>query len=219
MSARAFLAAAPLAAVLLAAPVLASLTTATPAYAQAQRDAEAEGFVANEASRALTILNQGGDVGQKRAEFRAFVDQVADVPRITSFVLGKYRRSLTPQQYSDFAQVFRLYANSVYESRLGDYHGERLQVTGSVVRLPGDVVVDSQIVGGQVKSPVEVKWRVIRGQDGRYRAVDVSVAGVWLAITEQQDFVSTLDNNHGDIGVLIGQLRNQTAQGTAGRRG
>ena len=55
-------------------------------------------------------------------------------------------------------------------------------------------------------------WRVIRGPDGRYRAVDVSVEGVWLAITEQQDFVSTLDNNHGDIGALIQQLRTQTAK-------
>jgi phospholipid transport system substrate-binding protein len=86
------------------------------------------------------------------------------------------------------------------------------------VRVPGDVVVDSEIVGGEVKTPMEVKWRVIRGADGRYRAVDVSVDGIWLAITEQQDFVSTLDNNHGDINVLIAQLRNQTGQDT-GRRG
>ncbi len=198
--------------------VLAVTAVATPAFAEAQRDADAESFVANQASRALTILNQGGDVQQKKAAFRAFVDQVADVPRITGFVLGKYRRTITPQQYSDFAQVFRLYANSVYESRLGQYHGERLRVTGSTVRVPGDVVVDSEIVGGEVKTPMEVKWRVIRGADGRYRAVDVSVDGIWLAITEQQDFVSTLDNNHGDINVLISQLRNQTGQDT-GRRG
>ena len=111
-----------------------------------------------------------------------------------------------------FSDAFRLYANSVYESRLGEYKGEHLQVTSSIVRAPGDVVVDSQVVGGQVRTPVEVKWRVLREPDGRYRAVDVSIDGVWLAITEQQDFVSTLDNNHGDINVLIAQLRNQAGQ-------
>lgn len=200
------------------APAIAVSVAATPAFAEAQRDAEAESFVANQASRALTILNQGGDTQQKKAAFRAFVDQVADVPRITGFVLGKYRRLLTPDQYNEFAQVFRLYANSVYETRLGQYHGERLRVTGSTVRVPGDVVVDSEIVGGEVKTPMPVKWRVIRGPDGRYRAVDVSVDGIWLAITEQQDFVSTLDNHHGDINVLISQLRSQSGQ-TAGRRG
>lgn len=196
---------------LAATPVAAiSLAAVTPAWAQSQRDAEAEGFVANEAGRALTILNKGGPAAQKNAEFRAFVDQVADVPKITRFVLGKYARTITPQQYGDFAQAFRLYANSVYESRLGQYHGEKLRIVGSVVRAPGDVVVTSQVVGGQVRQPAEVKWRVIRGADGHYRAVDVSIEGVWLAITEQQDFVSTLDNHRGDINVLIAQLRAQT---------
>ena len=187
-----------------------TLASPTPAFAQAQRDQEAESFVANEAGRALTILNQGRGTAQKKAEFRAFIDQVADVPAITRFVLGKYARTLSPQQYNEFAQAFRLYANSVYESRLGQYHGETLRVVASVVRKPGDVVVTSQVIGGQVRQPVEVKWRVIRGSDGRYRAVDVSIEGVWLAITEQQDFVSTLDNHRGDINVLVAQLRAQT---------
>ena len=193
----------------LAAPALSTLAVPTPAYAQAQRDPAAEAFVTSEVSRALTILN--GSAGEARkAEFRTFVDQVADVPRITHFVLGKYNRSVTPQQFTQFAQAFRLYANSVYEDRLGQYHGEKMQVVTSIVRQPGDVIVTTQVVGGQTKQPVKVLWRVLRGPDGRYHAVDVSVEGVWLAITEQQDFVSTLDNNHGDINALIGQLRSQT---------
>lgn len=199
-------------------PAVALLSTASPARAQAQRDAEAEAFVSNEASQALTILNRSGSTAQKKAEFRAFVDRVADVPVITRFVLGRYARTLSPQQYSEFAQAFRLYANSVYESRLGQYHGETLRVTGSVVRKPGDVVVNSQVVGGQVRQPVDVKWRVLRGADGHYRAVDVSIEGVWLAITEQQDFVSTLDNHRGDVNVLVSQLRSQTEQENSGRR-
>jgi phospholipid transport system substrate-binding protein len=194
----------------LGAPALALSVLPTAAHAQAQRDADAENFVGNEASQALTILNQKTPLAQKKAQFRTFVDQVADVPRITHFVLGKYNRTITPQQYDAFAQAFRTYATSVYETRLGQYHGEKLRVTGSIVRAPGDVIVTSQVVGGEVKTPTEVKWRVIRGGDGHYRAVDVSVEGVWLAITEQQDFVSTLDNNHGDINVLIRQLRTQT---------
>ena len=36
--------------------------------------------------------------------------------------------------------------------------------------------------------------------------VDVQVKGVWLAITQQQDFVSTIDNHGGNIDVLIKQL-------------
>ncbi len=188
-----------------AAPI--SLLAATPAFAQAERDASAEGFVQTQASRALQILSSGENTAQKKADFRAFVDQVADVPRISGFVLGKYRRTITPGQYADFSDAFRGYANGVYESRLGQYRGQGLKVTGSIVRKPGDVVVSSQVTGGG--KPANVQWRVVRAGSG-WRVVDVNVAGVWLALTQQQDFVSTLDNNRGDIGVLIGQLRTQT---------
>jgi phospholipid transport system substrate-binding protein len=35
---------------------------------------------------------------------------------------------------------------------------------------------------------------------------DVEAAGVWLAITEQSDFVSTIDNHGGSIDALISRL-------------
>lgn len=189
-------------------PAAVLVALAVPALAQSPRDASAEAFVSTEANRALQILGSGEGVGQKKQQFRAFVDQVADVPRITDFVLGKYRRSITPSQLQDFSAAFRDYANGVYESRLGQYRGQGLRVTGSIVRKPGDVVVSSEVTG---KNAQPVQWRVVRSGSG-WRVVDVNVAGIWLALTEQQDFVSTLDNHHGDIGFLAQQLRTQTAR-------
>lgn len=197
-----------------AAPVVGVVVTPGVALAQASRahgDPEAEAFVQNEASRVLQVLNDRSlGLDAKKEAFRQMVDQVADVPRITAFVLGRYRRIVTPAQYAAFSAAFREYADNVYESRLGQYSGQNLKVTGSVVRQPGDVVVSTVVTGGKA---AQVNWRVLRGSDGRYRAVDVQVAGVWLAITEQQDFVSTLDNHNGDINILISQLRNQTSGG------
>ena len=55
------------------------------------RDAQAEAFVQTEASKAITILNDASlSAPAKKQTFRALVDQVADVPRITDYVLGKY---------------------------------------------------------------------------------------------------------------------------------
>ena len=190
----------------IAAPVLAP----SPAVAQAARDAQAEAFVTAQSQRALDILNSRSMTqAQKVQSFRAFVDQTADVQRITDFVLGKYRRTITPAQYQQFAQVFRAYTSDVYESRLDEYKGERFRVTGSAVRRPGDVVVNSVVSGGQMDQPRNVRWRVIKDQSGQWRVVDVEVVGVWLAITQQQDFVATVDNAGGNINVLINQLRAQ----------
>jgi len=185
------------------------------AQAQASRDAGAEQFVGAQAQRVITVLN---DRSQSRPDkiraFRTLVDQIADVPRITTFVLGKYARSITPAQRQRFAPVFREYAQNVYETRLGDYHGEKVRVTGSVVRKPGDVVVNTEVFGGDLKQPLPVAWRVLGG-GASWKVVDVQASGIWLAITQQQDFVSTIDNNGGNIDVLIAQLQKQTQQSSA----
>lgn len=203
----------------LAGPALTPGSAAAQPAAARHADPSAESFVQNEAGRVLAILNNPslGAAAKKRAIYD-FVNRVADVPRITGFVLGRYRRTITPEQYAAFARAFRAYADSVYEKRLSDYHGEGLRVTGSVVRQPGDVVVSSQITGGQFKNrPSVVNWRVIRGQDGRWRVVDVQAEGVWLAVVEQQDFTSTLANAGGDIDVLTRQLQQDVARGVLER--
>ncbi len=138
--------------------------------------------------------------------FRKVIDEVVDVPRVTTFVLGRHSRTISPVQRQRFAVAFREYAQSAYEKRIGDYRGEALKVTGSMVRKPGDVIVTSSLIGGRASSPIPISWRVLSSTEG-WKVVDVQVKGVWLAITQQQDFVSTIDNAGGDIDPLIEQLK------------
>ena len=206
------------AAVALAATALVSAVAPDrAAQAQASRDAGAEQFVQTQAQRVVSILNDKsrGEPDKIRA-FRGIVDEIADVPRITTFVLGKYARTITPAQRDRFNVVFREYAQNVYEKRLGDFHGETVKVVGSTVRKPGDVVVNTVISGGKVSQPVAASWRVLGGGSS-WKVVDVQVSGIWLAITQQQDFVSTTDNAGGNLDVLIGQLQKQVEQAKAAR--
>jgi phospholipid transport system substrate-binding protein len=207
------------AAAVLALGVAAPLNALAPAaaLAQAPRDMGAEQFVQAQAQRVISVLS---DKSQSNADkirtFRGIVDEIADVPRITGFVLGKYARTITPAQRDRFAKVFREFAQNVYESRLGDFHGETVKVTGSVVRKPGDVVVNTTISGGKISQPVQASWRVL-GSGSSWKVVDVQVSGIWLAITQQQDFVSTIDNAGGNIDVLIAQLDKQVQQQNGAR--
>jgi phospholipid transport system substrate-binding protein len=185
------------------------LAAAPVALAQAAggREPQAEQFVQASAQRVVAVLaDRKLSVAQKNATFHDAINELADVPKVTNFVLGKYARTITPAQRQQFATAFRAYAESVYQNRISDYRGEKLTVTGSVIRKPGDVVVNTSISGGQLDKPVAVAWRV-QGAAGSWKVVDVQFKGVWLAITQQQDFVSTIDNAGGDIGVLIAQLQ------------
>ena len=50
------------------------------------------------------------------------------------------------------------------------------------------------------------------GGDGAWKIIDLEFEGVWLAITQQQDFVSTIDNAGGDVNVLISQLERDASR-------
>jgi len=186
-------------------PLFAAIPTAAMAQANRARDPGAEAFVSDGAKQVLGILNdRGTGIGAKEASFRVVIDRLVDVPKVTRFVLGKYARTATPDQYARFSTAFRAYAEAVYQKRINDYHGETVTVTGSVVRKPGDVLVTTAF-GSRSGPPSILTWRVL-GAGNSWKVVDVQVSGVWLAITQQQDFVSTIDNAGGNIDVLIRQL-------------
>ncbi|MBW8813966.1 MAG: ABC transporter substrate-binding protein [Caulobacterales bacterium] len=196
------------AAAILALGLALGLAAAAPAaHAEAPRDAGAEQFVQAAAQKVLTTLSdKSASATQRKAAFHEAVNQLVDVPKITTFVLGKYARTITPAQSAQFTQAFRRYAETVYENRLNEYRGASLKVVGSVVRKPGDVIVNTQLTGGPPGPPLAVSWRVL-GSGSNWKVVDMQFKGVWLAITQQQDFVSTIDNAGGDVGVLIAQLQ------------
>lgn len=200
--------------------VLVGLAASTPprafaADADASRDAAAEQFVQVQGQRLVSILaDKSGSADDRVRAFGAGVGQIADVPRIARFVLGKYGRTITPAQMQRYAPAFAAYAQTVYRQKLANFRGDTLTVTGSVVSKPGDVVVKTTIGGGDADQPTPVLWRVM-GSGASWKVVDVQVSGVWLAITQQADFVSTLDNAGGDIDVLIARLQAVTQGQTA----
>ena len=106
--------------------------------------------------------------------------------------------------------MFRTYLQSVYQSRITQFQGDTLKVSGSTVRVPGDVVVSSVVTGR--RDTVPVAWRVLGGGSA-WKLVDVQISGVWLAITQRQDFVATIDNAGGNIDVLIAQLQRNARSG------
>ena len=197
------------------APVLMALAAAAggmvvsaPAVAQVgahARDAQAEAFVDANAHRVLGVLNdRRSGVEQRHQAFRTLIGEMVDWPRLTRFVLGIYARTATPDQLTRFTAAYRTYAEGVYQHRIDDYRATKAVVTGSQARKPGDVIVVTAFTGADAQ-PIDLAWRVLGG-GANWKIVDVQVKGVWLAITQQQDFISTIDNHGGNVDVLINQL-------------
>ena len=59
-----------------------------------------------------------------------------DVPGIAKFALGRYWRTLTPEQQTEYTGLFEQMVVKTYADRFSDYNGEQFKVTGS--RPDGD---------------------------------------------------------------------------------
>jgi phospholipid transport system substrate-binding protein len=203
----------PTAAIALTLSVLGLMLSILGTTSAATADDRAETFVSERANAALQILGDDSvPLDQKKARFRTLVEDVADVPRITRFVLGRYAREIGETELDEFSTVFSEYAIGVYESRLGDYAGETLAVTGSTDRRPGDTVVHTEVSGGSQAEPLPVNWRVLTDDAGQAKVVDVEVYGVWLAINQRDEITTIINNNAGKVDAATEALRSKIAQ-------
>src|SRR5437762_907840 len=182
---------------------------------EAQASAAAESFVQSNVQRGLQILtNPGLTPEQKRVQFRQFLVGLTDLRRIALYTLGPARRTATAAEQDQFVEAFKEYAFAVYGAEFEKYSGQTLKVTGSIERAPGDelvrtVLVDPHAPKGQ--EPIEVDFRVY-ASGGKYSVVDIVVAGLDLAITEQDDFSSFLAQHGGSVRALIQNLRQRAAR-------
>lgn len=171
----------------------------------------AEGFIADNVHNGFDILNdKAASVAQRKERFAAFLLGLTDVKRVAIFLLGKYAASATPADTEAYYAAYQDYILAVYQSYFAQYAGQTLKVLDSRERAPQDFVVRTSMVGGS-GAPMEIDFRV-RTDGAKPVLVDLSVAGVWLALAQRDQFQSVLAQNNGDIKALTAHLRTAQAQ-------
>jgi phospholipid transport system substrate-binding protein len=206
---------------LLATSMLFGVAVATvpqPATAQASPGLSgAENYVSANVQRGLTILNNKTlPDAERRNQFREFLTNLTDIRRIAVFTLGTAIHTASPAQVNAFVDAFRNYATAVYQSRLKGFAGQYLKVVGGSQHGPDDYIVRTVLVDPtgrteQQGEPIEVDFRV-DGSDGHFVVIDVAIAGVWLALEERDQFTAFLEENNGNLGMLITHLNTLTQQ-------
>jgi phospholipid transport system substrate-binding protein len=193
-------------AMMAAAPLL---LAASPAFAANV----AEAFVGDNINRGLAILNNKQlSQPQRRDQFESFLLGLVDIRRIGLFTLGQYRRSASPEDTEAFIAAFKNYATAAYQSYFTKYSGQTLKVTGSTERAPTDFIVNTQLIEpGSSQPPANVDFRV-RTDTGKPVLVDVAYQGIWLSLTERDQFVSFLGQNNGNLRALIPHLSDLAIQ-------
>lgn len=183
--------------------------TAMPAFA----DANTEEYVRTNANDVLASLNQPDlSASERREQFQAYMDEFTNLDAVAKFVIGKYSKRFTPEEMDAYITTFRAYALAVYEFYFNEYKGRDVKVMGSTDRNAKDSIVDTEIVNANGEE-LEVRWRVLN-RGGKYQVVDVALNAegnlIWLAIEQQAQFLSILDQNNGSVDALITKIENMT---------
>ncbi|HEY4075931.1 MAG TPA: ABC transporter substrate-binding protein [Rhizomicrobium sp.] len=165
----------------------------------------AEDFVANNIHTGFVLLNDHSlDATQRRDRFAAFVLGLTDTKRVALFLLGRYADTASPADIDLYVAAYQDYILAVYQSYFAMYAGQSLRVLDSRERAAQDFVVRTTIVGNAPQ--MEIDFRV-RTDGPKPVLVDMSVAGIWLALAQRDQFLAVLAQNNGDIKALVSHLR------------
>ncbi|MGB4108143.1 MAG: ABC transporter substrate-binding protein [Alphaproteobacteria bacterium] len=147
--------------------------------------------------------NEGLSDEQRTAEFRKLLNSNFDMATIGRFALGRYWKTATPAQQSEYQKLFKTMIVKIYSRRFKDYNGQKLEITGARVDGETDVMVSSSIIPPDGQK-VSVDWRVRNN-----KVVDILVEGVSMALTQRSDFASVIQRGGGNVDVLLQHLRQQ----------
>lgn len=175
---------------------LALLLAAAPALAAPEPTKDAKGFVAQMADRAINQIGKAQVSEEERAgRVRTLMQDSFDIPGVARFVTGRVGRTAEEGQRKEFEQVFLDYQVYTWSKRFKDYGGQTLEVGAAQPADEGGVVsVDSRLLDPAGKPPVAVTWRV-RPEEKSFKAVDIIVEGVSMALTMQSDYRSVLQRD------------------------
>lgn len=174
-----------------------------------------EMFVQQNVDKGLIILNNNAIAPQERdTEIRALLLSITDVKRLALFTLGANARSASDSQLDDFVRAFSGFFAVVFQHDLEHAAGEAIVVTGSQTRAPDDVIVNATLAGsgGTLSStvPVKIAFRVRKNAGGADVIVDLQVEGIWMALTQRDEFAAYLGQHGSSITLLTAELASRT---------
>lgn len=172
--------------------------------AQPAQAAGASEFIRTLGDEAIRVLQDpDATLEHREATFRTLLKDGFDIAFLGRFVLGQQWRRASPEQQSEYQELFGEYILATYSSRFGGYAGEALTIIGERAAGKRDAVVSTRI-DRPSGAPIRADWRV-RADAGTFRIIDVSVEGVSMAITHRSEFGALVQRS--GIDGLMGVLR------------
>lgn len=178
------------------------------AWAQSGSGPEATAFVVKLGNDLTGIVNVPGGYEEKKRRLKPLIETAVDIDGIARFCLGRFWRTATPQQQTEYIALFHDVLINNIGGKIGEFQGVGFQPTQTVQR-EADILVGT-LISRPNQKPNNVQW-VVNQVGGQPRIVDVIAEGTSLRLTQRSDYSAYLARNNNDVGALIAAMKAQVS--------
>lgn len=162
--------------------------------------ADEAGFIQSLADQALVALrDEAVSLEEREKRFQQLLEEGFAMALIGRFVVGRYWKSMSPNQQVEYQQLFSTWILKSYAARLGGYTGQEFKIDRTVKAGEKDVYVRT-LIQQPSSAPLRADWRVRRFNE-QYKVIDIVVEGVSMLSTQRAEYTAVL-RRHGPEGLI-----------------
>jgi phospholipid transport system substrate-binding protein len=145
---------------------------------------------------------------QKEQELTKLFESSVDIEWIAKFVIGSYGRGITPEQNTEYNDLYHKFLLQSYVPKFRQYTNQKIVIINTHPESEGEFSVQTEIkTPDQPSIRVDYKVKMVSGQ---YKIFDIVAEGVSLITTQRSEFGSILSRN--GLGFLIEKLKEKVAK-------
>lgn len=188
------------------------LNTAVVPQAQPRRisqrpaPARAVQFVRRLAQQALEVLsNPSLSDKQRDTRLRRLMREGLNLHLIGKFALGPFWDSADEPIVHEYQKLFGDFVIATYSKHFGRRKVDAITFLGTRQAGRKDIVVNTRF-DLAIGIGIPANWRV-RTINGRPQIIDVEIAGISMAMTYRNEFITFMERNGGQLDDLVSRLR------------
>lgn len=187
------------------------LLTANSANAEINAQ-KAEDFVKNVTKQGIEeIINSDVSQAEKDQRFAKLFNEYLDLDFIGRFVLGRYWKTATPKQRTEFVNVYRELNIKTWSKRFDEFKGKTFVFNGTSPSSSENQIFVNSVVPMDQGAPAKVVWRV-KETNGQFKVVDIVIENVSLAITARNEYTAYIRKSPNGLDGLISDLKKKSQQ-------
>ena len=163
-------------------------------------------FVQSTVNRASQILSENISKEEKMNKLEIIAKETVDITGVGFYSLGSKRKELDDSQKKKYSKLFEGYFLKSFSSRLAEYTNPEIEVNSKKILNENYTIVNSVLLGTSERPEVKIDWRIYTKEPNNPLIRDLIIEGLSLARTQEEEFLSILNSNDGDINALFKAL-------------